>query len=84
MSDTIRVWTRREIEEAAAIQPEGRTMLRLSISPKLLLLLIDYQSERTGEQVELLSAYGNPDNIELRFFRRDALPEPDPREGQWK
>jgi hypothetical protein len=71
VTDTIRVWTRKEIEEAAAVEPEGRTMLRVAISPKLLLMLIDWFDERSGERTEILSAYGNPEACELRWFRRD-------------
>ena len=70
MTDTIRVWTRKELEEAAAVEPEGRTMLYVSISPKLLLMLIDWQERVGGERVELLSAYGDPLKCELRFFKR--------------
>ena len=71
MTDTIRVWTRKELEEAAAIEPEGRTMLKVAVSPKLLLMLIEFQ-EQKGERVEMLSLYGDPDHCELRFFRRDT------------
>ena len=72
MTDTIRVWTRRELEEAAANDPNERTMLRVAISPKLLLLLMEYQERDGRERVELMSAYGDPLNCELRFFKRDA------------
>lgn len=71
MADTIRVWTRRELEEAAAVEPEGRTMIRVAVSPRLLLHLIEFV-EQKGERVEMLSAYGDPDRCELRFFRRDT------------
>lgn len=71
MSDTIRVWTRKELEEAAAIAPEGRTMLRVAISPRLLLLLIEWQEDQGSDRIEMLSAYGDPDRCELRFFKRD-------------
>ena len=72
MTDTIRVWTRKELEEAAAIEPEGRTMLRVAISPKLLLLLCEWQEKNGDERIEILSAYGDPESVELRFFRRDG------------
>lgn len=71
MTDTIRVWTRKELEDAAAIEPEGRVMLRVAVSPKLLLMLIEWQ-EQKGERVEMVSAYGDPLNCELRFFKRDV------------
>ena len=71
MSDTIRVWTRRELKEAAENDPNERSMLRVAISPKLLLLLMDFQEENGGNRVELMSAYGDPLNCELRFYRRD-------------
>lgn len=70
MPSTIRTWTRPELEAAAAHDPNERTMLRVPITPKLLLLLIDYASQK-GERVEMVSAYGEPDACELRFFRRD-------------
>jgi len=71
VTDTIRIWTRRELEDAAAIEPEGRTMLRVTASPRFLLGLIEFMEQR-GERVEMLSAYGDPDRCELRFFRRDT------------
>lgn len=74
MTDTIRVWTRRELEEAALGDPNERSMLKVSISPKLLLLLMDFQEENGGNRVELMSAYGDPLNCELRFFHRDDKP----------
>lgn len=70
MTDTIRVWTRKELEEAAAIEPEGRTLLRVAVSPRFLLSVIDFV-EQKGTRVEVLSAIGDPDRCELRFFRRD-------------
>ena len=72
MTDTIRVWSRKELEEAAAVEPEGRTMLRMAISPRALLAVIDWYESRGDERVEVLSAYGDPDRCELRFFKRDA------------
>lgn len=70
MSDTIRIWTRKELEQAALDDPNERSMLKVSISPGLLLLLMDYQSQRGG-RVELMSAYGDPANCEFRFYRAD-------------
>lgn len=71
MTATIRTWTRRELEETAAHDPNERTMLRVAISPRLLLLLIEYQEANGSQRVEMLSAYGEPDACELRFFKRD-------------
>jgi hypothetical protein len=71
MTDTIRVWTRSELEEAAAIRPEGATMLKVSASPAFLLALVEFM-EQKGERIEVLSAYGDPNACELRFFRRDV------------
>ena len=70
MAATIRTWTRNELEGAAEYDPNERTMLRVAISPKLLLMLVELMSTK-GERVEMLSAYGDPDACELRFFRRD-------------
>lgn len=71
MTDTIRVWKRAELEEAAAIEPEGRSMLRISASPRFLLAVVEFM-EQKGQRVEVLSAYGDPNACELRFFRRDG------------
>lgn len=72
MTDTIRVWRRSEIEEAAAEEPEGRTMLRCLISPRMLLMLIEYQEAKGSDRIEMLSAYGDPLGCELRFFKSDV------------
>lgn len=70
-SDTIRLWTRPELEEAAALEPEGRTMLYAALTPLLILRLVEFV-EQKGERVEMVSAYGDPSRCELRFFRRDG------------
>ena len=72
MTDTIRVWTRSELEQAAENDPNERSMLRLAISPRLLLLLLEYQEANGADRCELLSAYGDPERCEVRFFRRDT------------
>lgn len=72
MTETLRVWTRHELEEAARLdQPEGLSMLKVGVSPRLMLLLIDYQSQR-GQRVEMVSAVGDPRDVELRFYRSDT------------
>lgn len=73
MNDTIRVWTRKELEDAAAVEPEGRTMLRVAVTPRLLLRVIEWTEAQGAERCEVLSAYGNPEACEVRFFRRDPL-----------
>jgi hypothetical protein len=70
VTDTIRIWTRRDLEEAAAIEPEGRTMLRVLATPLFLLRMVEY-AETRGDRIEMLSAYGDPNGCEIRFFRRD-------------
>jgi hypothetical protein len=72
MTDTIRVWTRAELEKAVEQDPNERSMLRVSISPRLLLLLLEYQEDKGADRCEMLSAYGDPERVELRFFRRDV------------
>ena len=69
MNDTIRRWTRRELEDAAAIQPEGATMLRLAITPLALLRLLEW-AESQCDRIEMLSLYGDPERCEVRFFRK--------------
>ncbi len=70
-----RVWTRRQLLEQVAADPTETTMLRVAISPKLLLLLMDWQRERRGETCELVMAEGDPTLCELRFFYRDEEEE---------
>jgi len=69
MTEAIRVWTRKEIEEAAAQYPEHTSMIKTRISFKLLKLLIDY-ADSQGDQIEVISAHGNLEEAELHFFRR--------------
>jgi hypothetical protein len=71
MSETLRVWSRKELEEAAAIEPEGSTMLKVAATPRFLLGLVEFMEQR-GERVELVSLYGDPTACELRLFRRDT------------
>jgi len=66
-----RVWTRKELIEAAIADPQESVMLRVAISPKALLMLMDWQYERRGEVCELIMAYGDPMACELKFFFRD-------------
>lgn len=74
MSDQARrVWTRKELLEAVIADPQEKTMLKVAISPKLLLLLMDYQLERRGESCELIMAYGDPMACELKFFFKDEV-----------
>lgn len=70
MTDTIRIWTRRELEESVRNDPNERTMLRLLVSPAVLLGLMDFLSTH-GDRVEMLSAYGDPERCELKVYRRD-------------
>lgn len=79
MTNLLRVWARSELEALEeGDRPEGHEtlMLRVAVSPKLLLLLMDYQSDREGEDVEVVSAHGDPMAVELRFFKRDRV-DPD-------
>ena len=69
MSEAIRVWTRREIEEAAAVTPEHTSMIKVRISMKLLKALIDL-AETKDEHIEVISAHGTLEEAELHFFRR--------------
>ena len=70
MSEAIRVWTRKEIEEAAAVTPEHTSSLKVRISLKLLKTIIDF-AESNGERIEIVSAHGSLEEAELHFFRRD-------------
>jgi hypothetical protein len=68
----IRTWTRSEIEEAAAKNPEGVSYLRVRISMKLLKTLIDWAFEH-GEIIEIVSAHPTgptPIDAELHFFKK--------------
>lgn len=67
--DPIRVWTRPEIEEAAAVNPESASYLRVRISMKLLKTLIDWAAEH-GDYIEIISAHGHNLDADLKFFRR--------------
>lgn len=71
MNETIRRWTRAELEEVAAVKPEGATMIRILASPMLLLRLVEF-AEQKGDRIEMLSLYGDPERCEVRFFRRDT------------
>jgi hypothetical protein len=68
-----RVWTRAELLDAAIADPQEQIMMKVAISPKLLLMLMDWQLERRGESCELVMAYGDPMACELRFFFRDEV-----------
>lgn len=70
-TDTIRTWTRPELEEAAAVRPEGATMVRILATPLVLLRLVEFM-EQTGDRIEVLSLYGDPNGCEIRAFRRDT------------
>jgi hypothetical protein len=70
MSEAIRVWTRKEIEEAAERHPEAASSLKVRISLRLLKTIIDF-AEANGERIEIISAHGSLDEAELHFFRRD-------------
>lgn len=71
MSDPIRTWTRPEIEELAAAEPEYLSYLRVRISAKLLKSLIDF-AESHGEYIEIISAHAGNSGVDadLKFFRR--------------
>lgn len=71
MTDTIRVWRRSELEEAAAIEPEGSTLIKIAASPRFLLAVVEFM-EQQGNRVEVLSLYGDPNSAEVRVFRRDT------------
>lgn len=72
MSDPVRqVWTRQQLLAMANADPREQMMLRVAISPKLLLLLMDYQQQRRDESCEIILAYGDPGAVELRFFYRE-------------
>lgn len=75
----IRAWTRAELEEIVGWdKPEGtRTMFRVRVSPKLLLLLMEYQTAHRNERCELIGVSGDPLDVELKFYFRDAV-EDDP------
>lgn len=66
----LHTWSRREIEAAAAIEPEVVSYVRIRISMKLLKTLIDW-AESQGDHIELISAFGQPGDAELKFYRRD-------------
>ena len=70
-ADTLRFWRRAELEEAARVEPEGRTMLRIAASPLFLLRLVEY-AEQQGDRIEMVSLYGDPAACEVRFYRRDT------------
>lgn len=66
------VWTRAELEALVeADQPEGSLPLSMAMSPRLILTLIDFASQRDG-RVEMVSLAGDPRNVTLRFYRRDV------------
>lgn len=71
MSDNelIRVWSRKEIDEAAEHMPEHTSMVRTRISWRLLKLLIDYAASQ-GDFIEIISVHGALEDAELHFFRR--------------
>lgn len=70
MSETVRVWTRKEIEERAAVDPESASYIRMRVSVKFLKTLIDFAAAN-GEIIEIISARGEIGDAELHFFRRD-------------
>ena len=72
MEGLLRVWTRRELVERAQDDPQERATLRIAASPRLVLALMDYVTDRGNERVELISAYGDPDACEVKFYRRDT------------
>lgn len=69
--DTIRVWTRKELEENAAKGEETKSHLKVNISSTLILLLMNYAST-TGHRVEVVSAHGDPTNVSIQLYRRDT------------
>jgi len=72
VTDPVRqVWTRLELVAMARADPQERMALRVAISPKLLLLLMDYQQQRRDESCEIVMAHGDPGAVELRFFYRE-------------
>lgn len=77
MVESLRVWSRAELSEVVAGDvPEGtHGMFRVSISPKLLVVIMDYVESLGSERVELIHAIGDPMAAELRFYKRDALPD---------
>lgn len=75
----IRMWTRSELEEIVGWdKPEGtRAMFNVRVSPKLLLLLMEYQTAHRNERCELIQVSGDPLDVTLKFYFRDAV-EDDP------
>lgn len=74
---TRRVWTRPDLEKAARGDvPEGQTesAIYVRISPLALLYLMDFIEAKgpVAPRIELVSAHGDTNHVELRFFRRDV------------
>lgn len=71
--DFFRVWTRAELEEVErGDRPEGLIgMLKVAVSAKFLLLLMDYAGDR-GDRVEAVKGYGDPKSLDLKFYKRDS------------
>ena len=66
-----KVWTRQELVDMVLADPAERTRFRVLISPKLLLLMMDYQQARRDESCELVMVYGDPNAVDLKFFYAD-------------
>lgn len=72
-----RVWDRKQLEVLAEDdEPEGSLELfKVSMTPRLLLLLMDYQASRGEPPVELVSVSSRDGDVAVRFFSRDVRPE---------
>lgn len=71
------VWSRPQLERFADLdEPEGRMEgLRVKVTPRMLLLLMDYLG-REGGRVEIVKAHAwTPNDVDLKFFRRDGEAE---------
>lgn len=81
--DPVGVWYRHELEMVVdRDEPEGTEQFTVLMSATLLLMLIDWKSERTGEVVEVVSARRAPGEgpraVTLRTYSRDRV-DPDMR-----
>ena len=69
-SEMLHTWTRRELQEAIADDgPIERPAIRLLVSRQVLLALMDLMGQG-GDRVELLTAFGDPSQAEIRVYRR--------------
>lgn len=71
----LKVWRREELVDIVSWdKPEAsRVMFRVGVSPKLLLLLMEYQEEHRDERCELVGVSGDPLDVTMKFYYRDNL-----------